>query len=96
MGASPDVNPDAQAVPQTWSMGIALPGLTVPWGHALYLWLATAVSLGVHEVRLSSFAGASIRVLCMCSLQSYFEAIDTGKCSKASEELKRFHVCAGM
>lgn len=29
---------------------LVLPGVTVPWAHALYLWCATAFSLGVHEV----------------------------------------------
>ena len=32
------------------ALELVLPGVTVPWAHALYLWLATAVSLGVHEV----------------------------------------------
>ncbi len=33
-----------------WVMVVAVPGLTVPWSHAIYLWLATAVSFCVHEV----------------------------------------------
>lgn len=33
-----------------FAMGLAVPGLTVPWGHAGYLWLATAASIAVHEV----------------------------------------------
>lgn len=45
-----DASPDPQLPSQAWSLGIALPGLTVPWGHAVYLWIATALSLGVHEV----------------------------------------------
>ena len=36
---------------QGFAMGLAVPGLTVPWGHAGYLWLATAASIAVHEVR---------------------------------------------
>ena len=32
------------------ALELVLPGVTVPWAHALYLWIATAVSLGVHEV----------------------------------------------
>ena len=32
------------------AMELVLPGVTVPWAHALYLWSATAVSLGAHEV----------------------------------------------
>ena len=36
-----------------WMLGLAVPGLTVPWSHAVYLWLATAVSIGVHEVGLN-------------------------------------------
>ena len=31
------------------ALELVLPGVTVPWAHALYLWIATAVSLGVHE-----------------------------------------------
>ena len=33
-----------------FAMGLAVPGLTVPWGHAGYLWLATAASIAFHEV----------------------------------------------
>ena len=33
-----------------FAMGLAVPGLTVPWGHAGYLWLATAASVAFHEV----------------------------------------------
>ena len=36
-----------------WVLGLAVPGLTVPWSHAVYLWLATAFSIGVHEVGLN-------------------------------------------
>lgn len=35
-----------------WVMVVAVPGLTVPWSHAIYLWLATAISFCVHEVQL--------------------------------------------
>jgi hypothetical protein len=38
---------------QGFAMGLAVPGLTVPWGHAGYLWLATAASIAVHEVSMS-------------------------------------------
>ncbi len=38
------------------ALELVLPGVTVPWAHALYLWIATAVSLGVHEVHLSHTA----------------------------------------
>ena len=37
---------------QGFAMGLAVPGLTVPWGHAGYLWLATAASIAVHEVSM--------------------------------------------
>ena len=33
------------------ALELVLPGLTVPWAHAVYLWVATALSLAVHEVR---------------------------------------------
>ena len=52
----PDVAPDvgvpltSAAGNQGFAMGLAVPGLTVPWGHAGYLWLATAASIAVHEV----------------------------------------------
>ena len=36
-----------------WVMVVAVPGLTVPWSHAIYLWLATAISFCVHEVPAS-------------------------------------------
>lgn len=48
-GASPG---GGQAPGQEWAVGLALPGVTVPWGHSLVLWLATAVSLAAHEVGL--------------------------------------------
>ncbi len=35
---------------QGFAMGLAVPGLTVPWGHAGYLWVATAASIAIHEV----------------------------------------------
>ena len=57
MSMGPDVAPGA-GVPlvsapgnQGFAMGLAVPGLTVPWSHAGYLWLATAASIAVHEVR---------------------------------------------
>ena len=31
-------------------MVVAVPGLTVPWSHTVYLWLATALSFCAHEV----------------------------------------------
>ena len=34
-----------------FAMGLAVPGLTVPWSHAGYLWLATAASIAFHLVR---------------------------------------------
>lgn len=33
-----------------WAMEVAVPGLTVPWSHTVYLWLATAISFCAHEV----------------------------------------------
>jgi len=35
-----------------WVLGLAVPGLTVPWNHAIYLWLATAISFAAHEVHI--------------------------------------------
>lgn len=35
----------------SWMLSMAIPGLTVPWSHGIYLWLATAVSISVHEAR---------------------------------------------
>ena len=32
------------------ALELVLPGVTVPWAHALYIWTATALSLAVHEV----------------------------------------------
>ena len=53
----PDIAPGS-GVPLTgapgsqggFAMGLAVPGLTVPWGHAGYLWIATATSIAIHEV----------------------------------------------
>lgn len=33
---------------------LAVPGITIPWAHAGYLWVAAAVSLCTHEVRCSA------------------------------------------
>ncbi len=38
------------ATQSTPHLVIAVPGLTIPWAHAAYLWIAAAVSLTVHEV----------------------------------------------
>ena len=40
-----------------FAMKVAVPGLTVPWSHAAYLWLATAVSFCAHEVTLAHQMG---------------------------------------
>lgn len=57
MSMGPDIAPSIGVGPlgsasgsQGFAMGLAVPGLTVPWGHAGYLWLATAASIAVHEV----------------------------------------------
>ena len=51
MGADPaPVELDGGA--RKWGMGMAIPGLTVPWTHAVYLWIATGLSMAVHEVGL--------------------------------------------
>ena len=39
----------AQGAPPAWRLGLAVPGVTVPAGDALPLWLATAAALAVHE-----------------------------------------------
>ena len=35
-----------------WGMALWLPGYTVPWSHAIFLWLATCISVSMHEVRV--------------------------------------------
>jgi hypothetical protein len=39
-----------QAVHLDSQLVLAVPGLTIPWTHAGYLWISVAVSLCVHEV----------------------------------------------
>ena len=39
----------AQGTPPAWRLGLAVPGVSVPAGDALPLWLATAAALAVHE-----------------------------------------------
>ena len=58
MSMGPDIAPGSgvplAAAPGSqagFAMGLAVPGLTVPWGHAGYLWIATAASIAIHEVR---------------------------------------------
>lgn len=45
-----------------FAMGLAVPGLTVPWGHAGYLWIATAAAIAIHEVHLCCM----ILAHCLC------------------------------
>lgn len=57
MSMGPDIAPGSR-VPLAgapgsqggFAMGLAVPGLTVPWAHAGYLWIATAASIAIHEV----------------------------------------------
>lgn len=57
MSMGPDIGPGS-GVPLAgppgsqggFAMGLAVPGLTVPWSHAGYLWIATAASIAIHEV----------------------------------------------
>lgn len=60
MSMGPEIAPSISTGPlgpasgkQGFAMGLAVPGLTVPWSHAGYLWLATAASIAVHEVDFS-------------------------------------------
>jgi hypothetical protein len=41
-----------QAVHGSSQLALVIPGLTIPWAHAGYLWIAAALSLCVHEVSL--------------------------------------------
>jgi hypothetical protein len=61
---------EAQAEGARWTLGLALPGVTVPWGHAAFLWVATAASLAFHE------AGASCRspILNLCCMPLRLQA----------------------
>ena len=44
----------AKQADMTSQLTLAVPGLTIPWAHAGYLWVAAAVSLSVHEVSPSA------------------------------------------
>lgn len=57
MSMGPDIAPGSgvplEGAPGSqggFAMGLAVPGLTVPWGHAGYLWIATAACIAIHEV----------------------------------------------
>jgi hypothetical protein len=39
-----------EAVQVNSQLVLAVPGVTIPWTHAGYLWISVAVSLCVHEV----------------------------------------------
>ena len=41
---------------QGLGLALWLPGYTVPWSHAIFLWLATCISVSMHEVRCCSQA----------------------------------------
>ena len=61
---------EVQAGGTTWTLGLALPGVTVPWGHAAYLWVATAASLAFHEAgHLLRIAQTDAHAACTSSWQ---------------------------
>lgn len=39
---------------------LAIPGVTIPWSHGLYLWLAALLSMSVHEVAFDLQPQASL------------------------------------
>lgn len=58
----------AQGTPPAWRLGLAVPGVTVPAGDALPLWLATAAALAVHEAgALPPNSALSKRTTCQVS-----------------------------
>ena len=75
MSMGPEIAPSVSMGPlgpasgaQGFAMGLAVPGLTVPWGHAGYLWLATAASIAVHEVHTLQHLVCCITAFPNCAL----------------------------
>lgn len=75
MSMGPEIAPSVSVGPlgpasgaQGFAMGLAVPGLTVPWGHAGYLWLATAASIAVHEVHTLQHLACCITAFPICAL----------------------------
>lgn len=74
MSMGPEIAPSVSLGPlgpasgaQGFAMGLAVPGLTVPWGHAGYLWLATAASIAVHEVHTLQHLACCITAFPICA-----------------------------
>ncbi|CAL8462284.1 g1815 [Coccomyxa elongata] len=97
-----DASPDPGLPTQAWSLGIVLPGLTVPWSHAMYLWIATAISLGVHEAGHALAAAAEgigiqhMAVFVILLLPGAYVALDTDTLSVLSPLRTLRVVCAGV
>ncbi|EIE24169.1 hypothetical protein COCSUDRAFT_41457 [Coccomyxa subellipsoidea C-169] len=97
-----DASPDPQLPAQAWSLGVALPGLTVPWGHAVYLWIATALSLGVHEAGHALAAAAEgvgihhMAVFLVLLLPGAYVALDTDTLTILNPLRSLRVICAGV
>lgn len=59
-----------------WALVVAVPGLTVPWSHAIYLWIATAISFGMHEVSTGLLIIQTCSIQCRDNLKNAEASLD--------------------
>ncbi|DBB04615.1 TPA: hypothetical protein ACH3X1_012685 [Trebouxia sp. C0004] len=87
---------------QGFAMGLAVPGLTVPWGHAGYLWLATAASIAVHEAGHAVAAASEgvgvqhVGAFTLLLLPGAYVALDSGALGTLGPWRTLRVVCAGV
>lgn len=85
-----------------FAMGLAVPGLTVPWNHAGYLWLATAASIAIHEAGHALAAASEgvgvqqVGAFTLLLLPGAYVALDSGALATLGPWRTLRVVCAGV
>ncbi|KAL3136923.1 hypothetical protein ABBQ32_006529 [Trebouxia sp. C0010 RCD-2024] len=109
MSMGPDIAPGSR-VPLAGSpgsqggfaMGLAVPGLTVPWAHAGYLWIATAASIAIHEAGHALAAASegvgvqNVGAFTLLLLPGAYVALDSGALATLGPWRTLRVVCAGV
>ncbi|KAK9817848.1 hypothetical protein WJX72_003051 [[Myrmecia] bisecta] len=83
-------------------IGLAVPGLTVPWSHGIFLWVATAVSVAVHEAGHAIAAASEgigvqqVGAFMLLLLPGAYVALDTNTLAVLAAWRTLRVVCAGV
>eukprot|EP00884_Botryococcus_braunii_P021430 jgi/Botrbrau1/7971/Bobra.9_2s0122.1 len=83
-------------------LSLAIPGVTIPWSHGLYLWLAAILSISVHEVGHAVAAAAEgvglhyMAVFVLVFLPGALVALDIDTLNLLSPSRKLRVVCGGV